>query len=876
MNVGLLRLNAALSNRYIIERELGAGGMATVYLAQDVRHDRKVALKVLKPELAAVVGSERFLTEIRTTANLQHPHILPLFDSGEADGFLFYVMPYVEGESLRDCLNREKQLPVEEATRIASEVADALDHAHRRDVIHRDIKPENVLLQDGRVLVADFGIALAVNAGGGARLTETGLSLGTPSYMSPEQATGDRVVDGRADIYAVGCLLYEMLTGQPPHTGSTAQAILASVLTNRPRPVTQFRETVPQWLEALTERALARLPADRFRDAAALREALAGRGEAGSPGLTERPSPKRAGSGWLGRVAWIALGLAAGLSLAIGLNGEKENVPLPPTHITAALPENVHLRLNWMGTLTPSVTISPDGREVVFVGEREGRQLYRMRLDAPGGIEPIPGTEGGRAPFYSPSGQWIGFVAGNSLFKIPSGGGRPVPLARVIVSRGGSWDPTEEFIYLTPRVFSSVHRVPANGGELEKVTELARDGIDMTHTWPTILPNGDLLYTSCCADVGIYLLEGADPEATPIRLLDGGFARYVPSGHLLFMHEGATLVAPYDLETREAGPPREVLPEAITAHEMFGEFAVSATGSLVYLAGRSEFERPLVRVYPDGSADPMAVPPASHVFPLTFSPDGRRMVFVSYGGGGGTNVFLYDLQRGGRPVPLTTDQTEDYSATWGPGPAHITFTSLRDGRQDVYTLAVDSFGAEPRLLISNELGKWPHSWTEDGRWLLFGVDAPERGESIWVYSAEADSAWALIDEPYDEFNAYFTPAGDWIAYDREDSGRREVWAMPFPDGVPCPISINGGNEPRWSPHGRRLYYVKADTLMVAEAGQGSICDARPRPFVSGVNSVWGLAPDESYAVTVAPEPEPELRLILNWADELREQEGGGG
>ena len=231
------RLQAALADRYRLEREIGAGGMATVYLAQDLRHDRKVALKVLRPELAAVIGAERFLAEIKLTANLQHPHILPLFDSGEADGCLFYVMPFVEGESLRDRLTREKQLPVADAMRIATEVAGALDYAHRHGVVHRDIKPENILLHDGRALVADFGIALAASKASGSRMTETGMSLGTPHYMSPEQAMGEREITARSDVYALGAVLYEMLTGDPPFTGSTAQAIVARVVTEAPRPL---------------------------------------------------------------------------------------------------------------------------------------------------------------------------------------------------------------------------------------------------------------------------------------------------------------------------------------------------------------------------------------------------------------------------------------------------------------------------------------------------------------------------------------------------------------------------------------------------------------------------------------------------------------
>jgi serine/threonine-protein kinase len=233
MSDPVIRLNAALEGRYRVERQLGEGGMATVYLAQDLKHERRVALKVLRPELAAVIGAERFLSEIKTPANLQHPHILALFDSGEADSFLYYVMPFIDGETLREKLDREKQLGVAEAVRIARDVGDALDYAHRQGVIHRDIKPSNILLHDGRPVVADFGIALAISAAGGGRMTETGLSLGTPHYMSPEQASADRDLSARSDVYSLGCVLYEMLAGQPPHTGPSAQSILVRILTER-------------------------------------------------------------------------------------------------------------------------------------------------------------------------------------------------------------------------------------------------------------------------------------------------------------------------------------------------------------------------------------------------------------------------------------------------------------------------------------------------------------------------------------------------------------------------------------------------------------------------------------------------------------------
>src|SRR5210317_210410 len=254
------RLNAALEGRYRIESELGEGGMATVYLADDLKHERKVALKVLKPELAAVVGAERFLAEIKTTANLQHPHILPLFDSGEADTFLFYVMPYIEGETLRDKLERDKQLPVDEALGIATAVANALQTAHEAGVVHRDIKPGNILMSRGEPLVADFGIALAVGAASGSRLTETGLSVGTPYYMSPEQATGDQALGPASDTYALACVLYEMLVGEPPYPGNTAQAVLGKIIQGLPVSATAARRSIPFNVDSAIRKALEKLP----------------------------------------------------------------------------------------------------------------------------------------------------------------------------------------------------------------------------------------------------------------------------------------------------------------------------------------------------------------------------------------------------------------------------------------------------------------------------------------------------------------------------------------------------------------------------------------------------------------------------------------
>ena len=268
------RLKSALADRYTVEREIGSGGMATVYLAHDIEHDRRVAVKVLRPELAATIGSERFLHEIKITAQLNHPHILPLLDSGEADGFLYYVMPNMEGETLRDRLDCEGQLPIEDAIQTTSEVADALSHAHSHDIVHRDIKPENIFLSAGQAVIGDFGIARAITAAGGERLTKTGLAVGTVAYMSPEQARGESRIDGRSDVYALGCVVYEMLAGAPPFTGPSAQAIMARHSLDPVPSLRTVRSTIPEGLEQVILKALAKIPADRFASAVAFAEAL--------------------------------------------------------------------------------------------------------------------------------------------------------------------------------------------------------------------------------------------------------------------------------------------------------------------------------------------------------------------------------------------------------------------------------------------------------------------------------------------------------------------------------------------------------------------------------------------------------------------------
>ena len=441
----LTQLQTALADRYRLERELGQGGMATVYLAADLKHDRKVAIKVLRPELAAVIGAERFLAEIKTTANLQHPHILPLHDSGEASGFLFYVMPYVEGESLRDRLQREKQLPIADAVRLATEVAAALDYAHRRGIIHRDIKPENILLHDGAALVADFGIALAASKAGGSRMTETGMSLGTPQYMSPEQAMGERELDARSDVYALGAMTYEMLTGEPPFSGPTAQAIVAKVMTAVPEAVTNLRRTVPPNVAGAVQQAIEKLPADRFASAADFAEALQSATFASAAGQRAQPqtTPAKSINRLMAAVTVASLGL-----VAWGLTRQHHaNTPLV---YDAALPDSAQMAFGAVtvqtayGNLIRNLSVSSDGRFAVYAATRGDSTMlwYRSLRDAT--VRPIPGTQGAAAPRVSPDGSRVAFLIRDRVMVVPIEGGEARRLLEGQSSVALQWNsPTE-------------------------------------------------------------------------------------------------------------------------------------------------------------------------------------------------------------------------------------------------------------------------------------------------------------------------------------------------------------------------------------------------------------------------------------------------
>ncbi len=871
-------LATALADCYVVERELGQGGMATVYLARDLKHDRKVALKVLRPELAAVIGAERFLAEIKTTANLQHPHILPLHDSGEAGGSVFYVMPYVEGESLRDRISREKQLPVDEAIRLAREVASALDYAHRHGVIHRDIKPENILVHDGQALVADFGIALAVSSAGGTRMTETGMSLGTPHYMSPEQAMGDRELTARSDVYALGATLYEMLVGEPPFTGPTAQAIVARVMTETPRPLRIQRHTIPEHVEAAIATALEKLPADRFGSAAEFATALQDSGASdrrtdATVRDRERPAPPPVRRAVWTVVSATAIGLL-GVLAAWGWLRRPAAAAGDVVRAVLELPRGMSLSY-------PSLALSRDGSRIVVAGEQSGASLLLERSLDGLAFTAIPGSEDGNRQFLSPDGKWVAFGAGKTLRKVPLDGGPAADVARSPWA-GGDWTEDGTIIY-TPDYLSGLWRVSAGGGTPDRLTAPDSAQGELAHWWPQVLPDHDhVLFTAFRTP-----LERARIEVLSLKtgqrkvLLEGGVSgRYVTAGYLLYAKNEALFAVPFDVgRLALTGQPVPVIQDvAIEAPDGRAGFAVSDNGTLAYIAASTFVpDLDLVWVTRRGEAGAPITTPGRFTNPA-LSPDGRRVALAIARPGEPKDVWVLDLTRGTR-TPLTSGGANDFAPMFTTKGDHVIFESERPVF-DLYERPTD--GSTPATaLLTTAFDKQPGSITPDGHTLLFAHNLLPH-QQVWALSlGDSGAAKPVLASDAGDLEApRIAPNGRWLAYTSTESGRTDVYLSPYPDVTRArwPVSADGGDEPRWTRGGRELVYRSGQRMMAvtvdpASGGLGPPAELFRGPYVtSSDGQSYDVTPDgERFLMLRRPagtEPR-QVIVVTNWFRELR-------
>jgi serine/threonine protein kinase/Tol biopolymer transport system component len=747
------RLIAALRDSYRLEGELGAGGMATVYRARDLKHDRTVAVKVLRPDLAAILGADRFLAEIKTTAALQHPHILPLFDSGEAAGYLYYVMPLVEGESLRDRLGREKQLSMEEAIRITTEVAGALDYAHRHGVIHRDIKPENVLLHEGTALLADFGVALAVKEAGGPRLTETGASVGTPQYMSPEQATGERELDARSDLYALAAVLYEMLTGEPPHSGPSPRAVVAKLMTAEPVAIQVLRPGVPPAVEQAVTRALAKVPADRFNTVAEFARAVA---QVSTP-----PAPMPGAVAPASRAPRIIVAAVIVVAIVVVLLVLR-NRPLDLST------ENTRPVTNEPGVeFQPA--LSPDGSQVAFVTGRQGRQVIAIRriVSAAGAGEVIPGkdVDGTQMlPRWSADGETLRFWSGRrrGWQEIGPLGGAAQLIELPRTTPWTAWSRDDKQVALIAGDSLYIYSTA------DHTTRLLADHLNDAHS-PAWSPDGRwIAYVEGNSFwVNYYNVNGAAISIVStaggrrVPVVQGGLnvsPAWLDPGHLLFVSDKDGQREVYVAEIGRSGrrgKPRKV-PGGTDAHAI----SVSADGRRLAIARWNTEQN--VRVYPLNPPEPVPLGAGERVTTGNQvveghdeSADGQWIIYDSnLGQAGGSQLYKKRLD-GGAPIPLGV---EGGAPRWSPDGSEVSF-------ENGTLKLVSADGGTPTDILHNEPGDTgynaPPHWSPDGLHLAFWSNRSGRVETWMVAPSGAPRtsgrrmAGAFIASAFTRADAWF-------------------------------------------------------------------------------------------------------------------------
>jgi eukaryotic-like serine/threonine-protein kinase len=809
------KLRVAIADRYVIERELGQGGMATVYLAHDVKHDRKVALKVLRPELAAVLGADRFVQEIKTTAALQHPHILPLFDSGEAGGFLFYVMPYIEGETLRDKLDRDGQLGVDAAVKITVEVADALQYAHTQGVIHRDIKPENILVQNGRPMVADFGIALALSAAAGGRMTETGMSLGTPHYMSPEQATADKEITARSDVYSLASVLYEMLAGQPPHLGGTAQQIIMKIIAEPVAAVTTLRKSVPGNVTAALAKALEKLPADRFETAQAFADALTNPGFTVATGAAGGVAPRRHRA----TASTYALAAVALLATAAALwSWFRPSPPLPVVSYRLVFPEDQAPNPN---AFPPAA--APDGSYLMYVGptvEGRGTQLWMKPRDnyLP---TPVAGTAGAGSFAIAPDSRSVAFEAGGDLRVVSLAGGAPVTLAKDS-SAGGlgiAWLDDDRIAYVAQGDRLSLRLVPATGGA--PVVLHWQDSTTIP-ALPVSVPGTSSLLFHVCSSTGTCDLWGRDPSADSAHVIvqNALLGQALPGGYLLYLSGTGLVAAPFDLRRLQTTGPVVSLADSV------GGFTLSRSGTLVEVlgggpgfGGSATFGLDWVdrtgRRTPVDSTWTLHLTSFANNVGWSLAPDGSRIA-VGVNGQEGDDIWVKPLPRG--PASrVTFNPQPDYRPHWTHDSRWIVFLRAGPGN-GIYLRRANGTGEDSLLLAG--AGFQEAVLSPDGEWLLMrqGGNVGAGGRNIMGIRLGRDTVPVpVVATPYDEDAITLSPDGRWLAYQSDETGTVEVFVRPFPntDQGKWQVSSGGGTAPLWSRDGRELFYLSSSQNMMA-------------------------------------------------------------
>ena len=882
---------------YEIQSPLGAGGMGEVYKATDTRLDRTVAIKVLLAHVADDPDlRQRFEREAKTISSLNHPHICTLYDIGQQDGIDYLVMEYLEGETLAARLTKGP-LPTDQVLRYATEIADALDKAHRKGITHRDLKPGNIMITKAGTKLLDFGLAklrdpttaglsLSQRPTQTASLTGEGKILGTLQYMAPEQLEG-KEADHRTDIFAFGALVYEMATGKKAFEGKSQASLIGAILKDEPPPISTLQPLTPPILDQIVKTCLAKDPDDRWRSAGDVGRQMAWigdgalqMGETTPTGTTVRPG------GWR-RVAPLGLGALVTGSVITGVMvwALTRPGPAPPGPVTRSL-------------LTPSqtgpvfvrtdvnVALTPDGAQLVYRGEIDGEpRLFVRSLSA---MDATPLTGPGlqpRHPFISPDGDWVGFWDGNgfTLNRVSIEGGPPVPIVEIPVDslRGASWGPDDTIIFATKDTATGLLRVPAGGGEPEVLTRPNPDRGEVDHWWPEVLPGGDaVLFTIYMSGqltkVAVLTLENGETR----ELLTGGInPRYIPSGHIVYGVDGTLRAVGFDLDRLQVTTdPVPVVDRVAIGLRGGVNFSVASNGSLVYVGGGSRTEVggfSLVWVDRDGREEPLGTEIDLYSSPR-LSPDGTRVVFAKRAGTNVGDIFIHDIVRN-RSAPLTFTGTE-LSPIWTPDGQRVVFQSRRDGAPNLYWQAADGTGEAERLTESSETHV---PWSIHGQTLVFGAE-----REVQTLSLNTDPSARSVRRTgvFVRSRLALSPDGRWLAYQSaEDGGGIDV--RPFPDvqGGRWRVASEG-QVPVWSPDGRELFYYSGTAVMsVPVTTDPSFGFGNPETVFEGRYTMgtggagFSVSPDGRRFLMVKPSgtraddtaAPPEVVLVLNWFEELK-------
>ena len=885
---------------YQVTAKIGEGGMGEVYQARDTKLDRDVALKVLPEAFAADEDRlARFEREAKVLASLNHPNIGAIHGLEEADGGTFkaLVLELIEGPTLADRIT-QGPIPFDEALPIAKQIAQALEAAHEQGVIHRDLKPANVKVKaDGTVKVLDFGLAKAFQAGSSdpsvslsptisltAAATQIGMVIGTAAYMAPEQAKG-RPVDKRADIWAYGAVVFEMLTGTRPFVGDDVSTTLARVIDREPD-WTLLPRDVPAVLTVFLRRCLTKDPKQRIRDIGDVSLALDG-------GFEEAVSPSPQAVGTQPR-RWPRFGVTAGIALAtaavtgITVWSVTRPVPAPALIGRFAIPLDEGQRFS--STDFRTVAISPDGARLVYVANQS---LWLRSLDQLQATE-VSGAAGAWSPFFSTDGQSIGFFADGQLKSVSVSGGAPVTLGATSNDPfGASWGPDDTIWF--GQGPQGISQVPGTGGTPEVVFSV--DDGESAHG-PQMLPGGEwVLFTlrppsAAAWDDAQIVAQSLVTNERVVIIQRGRDARYMPTGHLVYLLNGVLFAVGFDPEALEVVGGSVSLVEQI-AHARgtgvgqtgAGHFAVSATGSLVYASATSLSRRTLAWVDRDGRAEPLTDLPADAYTSVTVSPDGSTLALDV--GEQASNIWIYDIARGTRSL-LTTGSADAHSAVWTVDERQVVFSSQRDGSAGLYRQNADGTG-EAELLLTDDDAQVliPNSLASTGGTLVVMRRRNQRNDLTRVSLEGEPALEVLLDSEFSEDRADISPSGDWIAYESNRSGRNEIYIERFPDlGDRQTISSGGGQQPRWSADGRELFYLgpEANRLMVVPVTMGPGLDVgAPDTRVEGQffdflgRSAYDVAPDGRVVIirrgdgTSEDAASPRLSVVLNWHTELLER-----